>query len=111
LATGDVHWKNVWRIIKLEGFSAMIMGLAVGGFAFFRATLSQSDLMVSFVVGLTMFSVVLLAIATGICLPLLSKKVGLDPAVLAGPITTSIVDVVGLIIYFKIAQVLLPVLR
>ncbi|MCM8771063.1 MAG: hypothetical protein NC936_04265 [Candidatus Omnitrophica bacterium] len=36
---------------------------------------------------------------------------GLDPAVLAGPITTSIVDVGGLIIYFKIAQLLIPALR
>ena len=67
--------------------------------------------MLSIVVGLTMLLIALLAIVTGITLPLLSKKVGLDPAVLAGPITTSVVDVVGLIIYFKIAQFFIPALR
>jgi magnesium transporter len=54
---------------------------------------------------------VILAILTGLTLPILSKKIGLDPAVLAGPITTSIVDICGLIIYFKIAQLILPQLR
>jgi len=76
-----------------------------------RALLLQKDLYVSVVVGITMFMIVLVAIGTGIVLPLLSKKVGLDPAVLAGPITTSIVDVIGLIIYFKIAQYFIPALR
>ncbi|MBU1090223.1 MAG: magnesium transporter, partial [Candidatus Omnitrophica bacterium] len=48
--------------------------------------------------------------STGVFLPLFSKKIGLDPAVLAGPITTSVVDIIGLIIYFKIAQMFIPAL-
>lgn len=111
LATGDVEFSNVKKIIKLELFAAFLMGLIVGLVAFLRAILLQSEVLVSVVVGLTMFLIVLLAIGTGISLPLISKKIGLDPAVLAGPITTSIVDVIGLIIYFKIAQLILPVLR
>jgi magnesium transporter len=111
LATGDVNIKNVFKIIKLEFSTAFVMGLIVGGVAFLRAILLQKEFMIGIVVGLTMFLIALLAIATGIFLPLASKKVGLDPAVLAGPITTSIVDVVGLIIYFTIAQAFIPVLR
>ena len=87
------------------------MGLIVGVVAFIRAILLQSDPLVGVVVGLTMFLIVLLAICTGVSLPFISKKMGLDPAVLAGPITTSFVDVVGLIIYFKVAQLILPILR
>ena len=87
------------------------MGLDVGVVAFGRSFLLQKDFMLSVVVGLTMLLIALLAIVTGISLPLISKKVGLDPAVLAGPITTSVVDVVGLIIYFKIAQFFIPALR
>ncbi|MDD5130721.1 MAG: magnesium transporter, partial [Candidatus Omnitrophica bacterium] len=68
----------------------------------------QKDFLLSAVVGITMLLIALLAIATGVFLPLFSKKIGLDPAVLAGPITTSVVDVVGLIIYFKIAQMFIP---
>jgi len=111
LATGDVDFDNIKNIFKLELFAALLMGVIVGVVAFIRAILLQSDPMVALVVGLTMFLIVLLAICTGISLPFISKKMGFDPAVLAGPITTSFVDVIGLIIYFKVAQMLLPVLR
>ncbi|MCG2712597.1 MAG: magnesium transporter [Candidatus Omnitrophica bacterium] len=111
LATGDVSFNNLKRVFKLELFAALVMGLIVGLVAFTRALLLQSDPLIGLVVGLTMFLIVLLAICTGISLPFLSKKMGFDPAVLAGPITTSFVDVIGLIIYFKVAQLILPVLR
>lgn len=111
LATGDVNLKNIFKIIKLEFSTAMVMGLIVGGVAFGRAFLLQKDFSIAIVVGITMLLIAILAISTGIFLPLFSKKIGLDPAVLAGPITTSIVDVLGLIIYFKIAQLFIPALR
>ncbi len=108
LATGDVNIKNMLRVIRLEFKTAFFMGLIVGAVAFGRAFLLQKDFVLAAVVGITMLLIALLAIATGVFLPLFSKKIGLDPAVLAGPITTSIVDVVGLIIYFKIAQMFIP---
>ncbi len=111
LATGDASFDNVKRVFKLELFAALMMGFIVGVVAFIRAILLQSDPLLGLVVGLTMFLIVLLAICTGISLPFISKKMGLDPAVLAGPITTSFVDIIGLIIYFKVAQLILPVLR
>ena len=111
LGTGDVTLKNAWKVVKVETVAALIMGVIVGVVAFGRAILLQQSPLLALVVGTTMTSIVLLAIMTGIFLPLISKKIGWDPAVLAGPITTSIVDVIGLIIYFKIAQAILPVLR
>lgn len=111
LGTGDVTLKNAWKVIKVELKAALLMGLVVGIVAFGRAILLQQSSELAIVVGLTMTAIVLLAIVTGIFLPLISKKFGLDPAVLAGPITTSIVDVIGLIIYFKIAQALIPALQ
>ncbi len=112
LATGDVDFNtNVKRVVKLELTSSLMMGFIVGVVAFIRAVLLQGEILVAVVVGVTMFLIVLLAICTGMSLPLISKKLGLDPAVLAGPITTSVVDIIGLIIYFKVAQAILPVLR
>ncbi len=111
MATGDVNFKNVFKVIKLEFSAALLMGAIVGGVAFGRAFLLQKDMMVAVVVGLTMLSIAILAIATGVFLPLFSKRIGLDPAALAGPITTSVVDVIGLIIYFKIAQAFIPALQ
>ena len=110
LATGDVTIKNVWKIVRLEFLTSIFMGFIVGLVAFLRAFMLQKDLMLALTVGTTMTTVVLLAIGTGIFLPLFSKKVGLDPAVLAGPITTSVVDVVGLLIYFNIARTFIPAL-
>ena len=110
LGTGDVTFKNVWKVIRVELNAALIMGVVVGVVAFLRALLMQQSLPLAFAVGLTMSTIVLLAIGTGIALPLISKKLGMDPAVLAGPITTSIVDILGLIIYFKVAQSILPIL-
>lgn len=111
LGTGDVTFKNAWKVVRVELLAALLMGVIVGVVAFGRAILLQQSPVLALVVGITMSSIVLLAIMTGIFLPLISKKIGLDPAVLAGPITTSIVDVVGLILYFKIAQALIPVLN
>ncbi|MBU1086015.1 MAG: magnesium transporter [Candidatus Omnitrophica bacterium] len=111
LATGDVSFDNVKRVIKLELMTALLMGLIVGIVAFVRAILLQGEVIIGLVVGVTMFLVVLLAICTGVSLPFISKKMGLDPAVLAGPITTSVVDIIGLIIYFKVAQAFLPILK
>jgi magnesium transporter len=111
LAPGDVKPKNIWKVVRVELSAALLMGLVVGLVAFGRAFLLQKDIMLSLVVGLTMILIALLAIGTGISLPLISKRIGLDPAVLAGPITTSVVDVIGLIIYFKIAQFFIPALR
>ena len=111
LAIGDVTFANAFRVAKLELLASFLMALIVGTVAFIRAILLQGDIFVSLVVGGSMFLVIILAIFTGIFLPLFSKRIGLDPAVLAGPITTSVVDVVGLIIYFKIAELVLPVLR
>ncbi len=111
LATGDVSFKNIWKVVKMELCSAIFIGLIIGTVAFARAFLLQKDFMLSVVVGITMVLVALLAIITGVTLPLASKRIGLDPAALAGPITTSIVDVLGLIIYFKIAQMFIPALK
>ncbi|MFA5145161.1 MAG: magnesium transporter [Candidatus Omnitrophota bacterium] len=111
MATGDVNLKNIFKVIKLEFSAAMLMSFIVGSVAFGRAFLLQKDFVLASVVGFSMLLIAILAIATGIFLPLFSKKVGLDPAVLAGPITTSVVDVIGLIIYFKIAQLFIPALR
>jgi len=110
LATGDVDFDNIKTVLRLELMAALLMGLIVGLLAFGRALLLQSDIYIALVVGSTMFLIVLLAICTGVSLPFISKKIGLDPAVLAGPITTSVVDIIGLIIYFKVAQLFLPIL-
>ena len=63
------------------------------------------------VVCLTILFVVIFAKCVGCCLPLLAEKVGLDPAVMASPFITTIVDATSLLIYFALASALISALH
>jgi magnesium transporter len=111
LATGDVKIDNLPNIIKKELSAALIIMFSLAAVAFLRAYLLQKSLTLALTVGFSMSLIALLAILTGIALPIIGMLVGFDPAVMASPLITSVVDVLGLIIYFKIAQTFIPALR
>jgi magnesium transporter len=111
LSTGDIHPRNIWKVVKYEIISALIMGLIIGVVGFLRALLLvEGDLIVSFVVGISVCCVIIVAILTGLTMPFLAKLIGIDPAVLSAPLITTVVDIIGLIVYFKIASLFLPIL-
>ena len=111
LATGDVKIDNLPNIIKKELSAALIIMFSLAAVAFLRAYFLQKSLTLALTVGFSMSLIALLAILTGIALPIIGMLVGFDPAVMASPLITSVVDVLGLIIYFKIAQTFIPALR
>jgi magnesium transporter len=76
----------------------------LGFFGFFRVYLSLQDFWVSLSAGLTFLCALVAATLAGSSLPLLFKHLKLDPAVLAGPSITTIMDVLGLVIYFEAAK-------
>ena len=63
---------------------------------------------VALVVAFTILAIVVLAKAIGSLLPIVAQKLGADPAIMASPLITTIVDSLGLIVYFNIAQAILP---
>ena len=69
---------------------------------------TQNNLLIALIITVTVFFAILVAKTVGTLLPLGAKKIGLDPAVMASPFITTIVDTVTLIIYFAIATALLP---
>ena len=69
----------------------------------------QNNLIIALAICATVFSAIIVAKAVGTLLPLGAKKVGLDPAVMASPFITTIVDTVTLMIYFTIASALLGI--
>lgn len=106
IATGDIKLSNwLWalgREIAVAGFLGVTMGIASSLLGFFRAGPE-----IGLVVGLAMVALVIVANFIGAVLPFALTKIGLDPAVVSNPLITSVVDVVGLIIYFSIATSLL----
>lgn len=104
IATGEIELRDFLKIIKREVIVGVLLGVILGIFGFLRVYISQRDLLLSLSTGMTFLSALVAATLAGSSLPLLFSKLKLDPAVLAGPSITTIMDVVGLIIYFEMAN-------
>ncbi|MBQ6894678.1 MAG: magnesium transporter, partial [Clostridia bacterium] len=116
LSLGDVEMKDILKIVFKECRVALLCGitLAVVNFAKMmiidRAAIisdGQSALWVSLVVSLTLIVTVFIAKFVGSTLPIAAKKIGFDPAVMASPFITTIVDALSLLVYFNFAKVFL----
>jgi magnesium transporter len=112
LATGELEMKDTLRILFKEIRIALIVGLAMGALTALRAVLTTPDkkliLPLSITVGLAMVGCVLLAIAAGAILPIVFKKLGLDPALMSGPFISSLMDVFTLLLYLSLAAAIIP---
>ena len=95
-------------IISKETFIGLIAGLALAIFNFFRLLILKYDIMISLTVCASILLTVILANIVGGILPLIAKFFKLDPALMAAPLITTIVDVMSLIAYFSIASAFLP---
>ena len=85
----------------------MIVGIGLGLVNFLRMKLIlKNDLKISLLVSLTLGVVVVIAKLVGGLLPIGAKKLKLDPAIMAGPLVTTIVDALALVIYFYMAMLL-----
>lgn len=108
LSLGEIEYSDVFGIIWKELRVALLCGgtLAIANFAKLML-FDQVGLNVAVVVCSTLVITVLMAKMIGCTLPILAKKIGFDPAVMASPFITTIVDALSLIVYFQIATHLL----
>ena len=115
LALGEIEFSDLPRVVWKEIRTAVLCGISLAAACFAkimlvdRLMLGNEDVtcLVALVVCATMALTVLVAKVIGCVLPMLAKKVGFDPAVMASPFITTIVDALSLLIYFGIASVLL----
>lgn len=108
LSLGEIKMSDALRIVWKELRVALLAGgtLAVVNFAKMLAFDNVTTL-VAAVVSITVFAVVILAKLVGGLMPILAKRLGCDPAVMANPFITTIVDVMSLLVYFGMAKLLL----
>ncbi|HIV10168.1 MAG TPA: magnesium transporter [Candidatus Faeciplasma avium] len=117
MSLGDIALKDVLRVIWKEMRVSVLCGVALAAVNFAkimlidRLLLGNQDVnaMVAVVVCLTILIAVFIAKLIGCTLPILAKAVGFDPAVMASPFITTIVDAISLFAYFMIAQWLLKI--
>jgi magnesium transporter len=108
LATGDVELNDIWKVLWKEFRISLLVGISLATVNFAKNMLfDRVGLMVSLTVSITVASTVMLAKIVGGTLPLIAKKFKLDPAIMAGPLITTIVDALALSVYFGIASTLL----
>jgi magnesium transporter len=109
LATGEVGVNQVFKVIRREVGLGLTLGCLLGLLGAGRALLLEGNPLLGVAVGLALAGTIVMATLTGALLPLLMKKIKIDPAVAAGPFISTVVDITSLLIYFKIARVLLNI--
>ncbi|MBQ8424990.1 MAG: magnesium transporter [Clostridia bacterium] len=114
LSLNEVEFRDIFRIIWKEIRVAILVALTLSICCFGKLQLIDNlvfgndyTIIISLVVSLALFVTILLSKIIGCCLPLIAKKIKLDPAVVASPFITTIIDVLSLIIYCQIAGMLL----
>ena len=109
MATGRIEIGNEFKVLLKELRVGLILGvlygIMLGIFANFKFL--GSDPMLGAVVGLSICSSMLLATAVGTFTPLILRKLDIDPAVATGPFVTTSIDILGVLLYFMIAGLLL----
>ena len=110
LSLNEIEFKDAFRVLWKEIRVALLCGITLSAANFVKLLLlDRVNLMVALVVCLTLVAAVLIAKMVGCTLPMLAKKIGFDPAVMASPFITTIVDVLSLLVYFQIATYLLHI--
>jgi len=115
LSLGELEFSDIWNVVWKEIRTAVLCGVALSVACFGKLMLIDRWLlgnpavtvMVALVVCITMALTVLSAKIVGAVLPMFAKKLGLDPAVMASPFITTIVDALSLLVYFGVANALL----
>ena len=111
LATGKIKLSDAFIVLRKEFFISLICGVILSLVNFGRILIFEPQVptLVALTVSLTLITTVVMAKVVGGLLPIAAKKLKLDPAIMAGPLITTVVDAMSLIIYFNVAQAILHI--
>jgi magnesium transporter len=103
LTLGDIKFSDLLKVIWKEVRVGIIIGITLGFLNFLRIMLFSRNVKLAIIVGLTLIGTTTMAALMGGILPIVAKKVKLDPAIMASPLITTITDATTLLIFFTIA--------
>jgi len=109
LAIGEITVKDTWKVLRKEVVTGILLGTVVGAAAFLRTRIMGVTGNLSHVVALSALFTVTWASTMAALLPMLLHKLKVDPAIVSGPVITTLVDAVGIFGYFTIARLLLGI--
>lgn len=104
IATDDIRYNDWLKVFRKELIVGLLLGLSLAVVAFLRGFLESDDgMQIAWIISVSLIVLILWANIVGSLLPILLHKLNLDPAVISGPLITTLVDVSGLLIYFNLA--------
>jgi magnesium transporter len=109
LATGEVHFEDVWLVLGRELLTGLVLGLAMGAIGIVRALTWQTSMGVALTVAASLCVLVIWANVMGMLLPIIASRLKIDPTVISGPVMSTLVDATGLLIYFSLAGLIIGV--
>lgn len=107
LANDEIKMKDFIRAWWKEVRVAILVGIALFIVNFIRIMIQYNNLQLALIVGCTLIGTVTIAKSLGCILPILAKKLKLDPAIMAAPLISTILDTCSVLIYFNIATVIM----
>ncbi len=108
MAVGEVRFSDLPKVLKRELLVGLLLGLMLGAVAI-PIVWGFFGIEFALVIGSTLFVICTWASFSGGLLPIVAKRIGIDPAVVSAPLITTLVDATGLVIYFLIAQAVLGI--
>lgn len=110
LSLGDIDYRDVFKVVWKEFRVAFLCGITLAIASFLKLMyIDKVDILVALTVCVTMIITIICAKFVGSTLPILAKRIGFDPAVMASPFITTIVDAISLVLYFEVAGIILKI--
>ncbi|WP_022819920.1 magnesium transporter [Fusobacterium russii] len=110
IALEEIEFSDIFKVIWKEFRVSLIVGIILSSFNFIRLYYFEKvGFGISFVVCISLFATIIMAKVIGGVLPLVAKSLKIDPAIMASPLITTIVDTAALMVYFKLAVTFLNI--
>jgi len=107
LALGEIQRVDIFRVLLREGLTGFLLGLVLGALSFCYTWVLHGSAPFAAVIALAILFICVWANSVGAVVPLLAKRLGIDPAVVSAPLISTLVDATGLVIFYTVAIVLL----
>ena len=108
MAVGEIKLRDWWRILIRETGMGLVLGLGLAGVGFLRVLMyPEQHVDFALTVAITLVGIVMTGCTVGAMLPILLKRIGLDPATSSTPFIASLVDVLGIVIFVHVAKIVM----
>ncbi|OPZ74148.1 MAG: Magnesium transporter MgtE [Actinobacteria bacterium ADurb.Bin444] len=106
MALGEVRFRDLPTVVFREARVGLLLGGMLGVLALLPVSVFVGR-QIALVVAITLLVICLFAASAGALLPMLARRVGIDPAIVSAPLITTLVDATGLVVYFLVARIVL----